>query len=184
MPRPPEDWAAILERVLEDDPLALLKVSRLLNSFLDRWNAYDFRGDWDDLIQETVLAATAAVRDGKLRDRAAAFGYLKSTARFKFVDRLKVHLKHRALDPIPWEDATDEPLEQSEVDPGTARDLRRALDALPERERAAVVAVHLEGRTYDDAASATGIPLGTLKRALRTGLGALRESLDASDRPP
>lgn len=186
MPRPNEDWAAVLERVLEDDALALLKVSRLLNSFLDRWNAYDFRGDWDDLIQETVLASANAVRDGKLRDRGAAFGYLKSTARFKFVDRLKAHLKHQALDPIPWEEATEEAEAEVGADARAelARDLRDALEALPDKERAAVVAVHLQGRTYDEAADSTGIPLGSLKRHLRNGLAELRRVLEEADRPP
>ncbi len=186
MSRPNEDWAAILERVLEDDALALLKVSRLLNSFLDRWNAYDFRADWDDLIQETVIASANAVRDGKLRDRQAAFGYLKSTARFKFVDRLKAHLKYKELDPIPWEEATEEAVDEvgSFERAELARDLRDALDGLPEREREVVVAVHLQGRTYDEAAESTGIPLGSLKRHLRNGLAELRRVLEEADRPP
>lgn len=51
------DWAAVLERLLAGDRLALLQLSRLVNGFLARWNADDFRDEWDDVIQEVVLAA-------------------------------------------------------------------------------------------------------------------------------
>jgi DNA-directed RNA polymerase specialized sigma24 family protein len=40
-----------------------------------------------------------------------------------------------------------------------------------------VTAVYVGGMTYEEAARATGIPLGTLKRYLRDGLAQLREEL-------
>ncbi len=174
-----EDWAAVLERLLEGDRHALLQLTRLVNSFLMRWNAYDFRDEWDDLIQEVLLAAATAVRDGKLRERGAAFGYLRTTARFKFVDRLKRHLRLAEDDHLPWEEAIDAGLEPSAeaAEPGEARDVRTALESLPEKQRDAVYAVHVRGQTYPEAAESTGIPLGSLKRHLRDGLAALRTAL-------
>ena len=56
--------------------------------------------------------------------------------------------------------------------------VREAIARLGERERLAVLEVHLRGRTYEEAAANTGIPLGSLKRALRAGLAQLREVLD------
>ena len=52
-------------------------------------------------------------------------------------------------------------------------------DALPEAQRNVVAAVHLRGETYEEAASSTGTPLGTLKRQLRDGLASLRRTLEA-----
>ena len=149
-----------------------------MNAHLSRWGAFQFRDEWDDLVQEVVLAAATALREGKLRDRKAAFAYLKSTTRFKFVDRLKRKTRTREDETLPWEDVITGDLEpESEGDPDLARTLRDALAALPEKQRDAVVAVHLQGHTYDEAAQATGIPLGSLKRHLRDGLAALREAL-------
>jgi RNA polymerase sigma-70 factor (ECF subfamily) len=175
-----EDWAVVLERLLDGDRAALLQLTRLVNSFLMRWNAYDFRDEWDDLVQEVLLVAATAVRDGKLRERGAAFGYLRTTARFKFVDRLKRHLRLSEEDHLPWEQATESGLEPSSEssEPGEARDVRRALEALPEKQRDAVYAVHVRGQTYPEAAETTGIPLGSLKRHLRDGLAALRMALE------
>ena len=39
-----------MERLLEGDPVALARVTRLINGFLARWNAYHFRDEWDDLM--------------------------------------------------------------------------------------------------------------------------------------
>ena len=41
----------------------------------------------------------------------------------------------------------------------------------------AVIAVYAAGLTYEEAARATGTPLGTLKRQLRDGLAQLRDAL-------
>lgn len=176
-----EDWGRVLEGLIEGDRLALAKLTRLVASFLARWNAYDFHDEWDDLIQEVLLAAATALRDGKIRDRRAVVAYLKSTARFKFADRLKAHLRRAEDDHLPWEDVVGELAESSADgwDPGASSDLLAALENLPDERRRAVIAVYLEGCTYDEAAAATGIPLGSLKRYLRDGLADLREALDA-----
>lgn len=175
-----EDWAAVLERLLEGDRLALAKLTRLVGSFLSRWNAFDFRDEWDDLIQEVLVAAAHAMRDGKLRERAAVVAYLKNTARNKFADRVKAHLRRSEDAHLPWDDVVEGALDTAdEPEPGVARDVKEALDALSEERRKAVVAVYLEGKTYDEASEATGIPLGSLKRHLREGLQQLRVGLAA-----
>jgi RNA polymerase sigma-70 factor, ECF subfamily len=51
------------------------------------------------------------------------------------------------------------------------------MSRLSEEQRRAIQAVYLEGRTYEEAAEVTGIPLGSLKRYLRLGLGQLRSQL-------
>ena len=80
--------------------------------------------------------------------------------------------------------AVSGPIPPSASMSGPATELRlaltRAVEALPERERLAVIEIHVRGRTYDEASEATGIPLGSLKRALRTGLARLREQLHAA----
>ncbi len=186
MGRGSEDWAAVLERLLEGDRAALFALTRLVNSFLARWNAYDFRDEWDDLIQEVLLAAATAVRDGTLRERDAAFGYLRTTARFKFCDRLKRHLRLAEDEILAWEDVVEGGLEPAaELSDGArVRDVRRALEALPAVQREVVQAVHVRGQTYEEAAVATGIPLGSLKRHLRDGLRALREVLGSDEGYP
>jgi RNA polymerase sigma-70 factor (ECF subfamily) len=182
-----EDWAALLERLLEGDRLALARLTRLVASFLARWNAWDFRDDWDDIIQEVLLAAARAMQQGQLRERQAVAAYLKSTARHKFADRLRSQLRYGQGGALPWEDVVEELSESpdaSELEPGLASDVQAALARLSPERRDAVMAVYVQGKTYDEAAADTGIPLGSLKRYLREGLEQLRRSLGAFGSPP
>src|SRR5262249_13175931 len=177
MPVTQVDWMAVLRRILAGDRLALAQTSRLINGFLAGWNAYDFRDEWDDLVQEVISAAALSLRGGRLRDPAALVGYLRSTARFKYLDRLRSHLGQRRDERLPWAEAVEERERAIEdfLGPEAREDLQRALERIPEKRREAVMAVYVAGFTYEEAARACGIPLGTLKRHLRDGLAQLRE---------
>jgi RNA polymerase sigma-70 factor (ECF subfamily) len=180
-PKSSTDWAATLEALEQGDALALAKLTRLVNGFLGRWNAYDFRSDWDDLIQEVLMGAVLAMREGRIRERSAVAGYLRSTARFKFADRLKRHLRCSEDQTLPWENVIGEDELQSARDPkdlDLQQDLVRALESLDEKRRIAVIGVHVQGQTYAEVAEESGIPFGSLKRYLREGLAQLREELD------
>ena len=178
--RPPEDWYGVLEDLQGGDALALARITRLVNGFLAGWNAYDFRSDWDDLLQEVILAAALALREGRIRDRRAVVGYLRSTARFKFVDRLRVHIRAKEDQTLPWEDVvgSDALTAAGEAAPeGLSHDIRNALERLPEKQQIAVLGVYLHGKTYNAVSEESGIPLGSLKRYLREGLAQLRNEL-------
>jgi RNA polymerase sigma-70 factor (ECF subfamily) len=51
---------------------------------------------------------------------------------------------------------------------------------LPEDEQRVLHGIYRQGRTYQEVADDTGIPLGTLKRRLRSALATLRERLGAA----
>jgi RNA polymerase sigma-70 factor (ECF subfamily) len=59
-----------------------------------------------------------------------------------------------------------------------ARDVGRALGALPAEQRACIELAYFEGRTFKEVAAALGIPEGTAKSRIRLGLEKLRLSLD------
>jgi len=179
MPVPEGSWIGVLQRIVDGDRLALVQASRLVNGFLMRWNAYDLRDEWEDLVQEVISAAALALRDGRLRDPQAAAGFLKATARFKYLDRLRIQLGSGKGVRLPWEEfvAGRERPPEEWLGAEAREDLRRAFARIPDKKRAVVTAVYVAGLTYDEAVRATGIPLGTLKRYLRDGLAQLRDEL-------
>src|SRR5574342_723655 len=103
MPVSDPDWAGLLQRVVDGDGLALVQATRLVNGFLVRWNAYAFREEWEDLVQEVISAGAIALREGRIRDPQAAVAFLKTTARFKFVDRVRSQLGAGSRVTLPWE---------------------------------------------------------------------------------
>ena len=84
-----EDWAAVMDALLEGDRTAVLKLSRLITGFLSRWRAFDFRQDWEDLVQEVLVAAIEGVRKGRIENRSATAAYIRAIAHHKYVDRLR-----------------------------------------------------------------------------------------------
>ena len=160
------------------DRLAFLRLSRLVTSYLARLRAYDFRDEWPDLVQEVVAAVAAAHASDRLRDREALAAFVRSVTRNKLADRLKQELRLRGELRLAWEVATLEGFDPlGEPMCGRLLDLRRALAALPDKKGTVLVRVYMEGKSYEEVALETGIPLGTLKRYLRDGLAELRRRL-------
>ena len=178
MPGPHKDWIAIVERLLTGDRLAFLEVNRLVTGCLTQLRAYDFQEEWDDLRQEVVLAVVANARAGRLRDPQAFVVYVRTITRNKLMDRLKIRVQHHEKETLPWDDATAAalpgPLGDGGVD-GPA--LRAALATLSPDEQRVLDGIYAQGRTYEEVAAATGIPLGTMKRRLRNALAVLRQRL-------
>ncbi len=69
--------------------------------------------------------------------------------------------------------------EQALVDAETASRVRKALDVLPERERALVQGFYFEGRQFDEVASELGISKSWASRLHTKALALLREALEA-----
>ena len=175
----PQDWAAVVDRLLEGDEVACLQLARLVTGFLASWRAYDFRDEWQDLVQEVLLALIVGAREGRIRDRRAVVGYVRTIAHHKFTDRLKRHLGHKEGQTLPWEEASERGLPSAEASEEVVVGVRRSLERLPERKRQVVYAVYGEGKTYEQVAAETGTPLGTVKRFLRDGLAELRREYEA-----
>ena len=58
--------------------------------------------------------------------------------------------------------------------------VRLAIDALPPEQRQAIELGFFGGITHDQIARRTGVPLGTIKTRIRSGLRKLRASLDGA----
>jgi RNA polymerase sigma-70 factor (ECF subfamily) len=57
------------------------------------------------------------------------------------------------------------------------RDLRRAVDGLPEEQRQTVLLIGLEGLSYKAAAEVLGIPVGTVRSRLSRARAAMRRAM-------
>jgi RNA polymerase sigma factor (sigma-70 family) len=174
-----DDWAEVIDRLVEGDQLACLQISRLVTGFLAGWRAYDFRDEWPDLVQEVLLVMITVAREGKIRNRGASFGFIRTVAHHKFVDRLRRHLRCSEDQSLPWGDVIEEVWfdAQSGGSPEESLDLRRAIDKLSEQQRKIVLGVYSEGKTVAKVAQETRTPLGTTKRHLRVSLAELRAHL-------
>ncbi len=124
--------------------------------------------DAADALQEAYLSIMR--RAGGFRADASVQCWMHRIVVNSGFDRIR-RRKHHDTDPLPMFD--DDIADRAAPDFTSHIDLRlsvgRALDILPANQRAAVVAVDLEGRSIDETAALLDIPAGTVKSRCARG---------------
>ena len=160
------------------------------------------RADAEDLVAECVARAWS--RLPTLRDASAFRGWMFRILSNRFISECRARGTRVEL-PLEESDAVGEDFslfarlhapillwwsnpEQEFLDRLLREDLERAVDALPECFRIVVVLVDLQGFSYQDAAAALDVPIGTVRSRLARGRSLLQKSLwlhaqDAGMRP-
>jgi len=149
--------------------------------------------DAEDLVAETV--AKAWTKLGELSDRQSFDAWIQRILANTFVSEWR----HRraspevAMEPEP-EDGEGEPFsmferlhqpfllwwttpEEEVIAKLLREDIERALDALPDAFRIAIVLVDVQGNTYTETADLLGVPVGTVRSRLARARAQLQRAL-------
>jgi RNA polymerase sigma-70 factor (ECF subfamily) len=130
----------------------------------------------EDLVQTVFLKVwtnPAAFRGGSF------VAWLGRVTRNAGLDVLRQRSSHPQTQ-IPADLPLDEAFEDRVITDSEARRVRIALHHLPASERVAIELGFFHGMTYLRIATETGVPLGTVKTRIRTGLHRLRRALRVS----
>ncbi|HEX7055073.1 MAG TPA: RNA polymerase sigma factor [Burkholderiales bacterium] len=147
--------------------------------------------DAEDLVAE-ALAKAWAKRD-ELRDPQAFEGWLLRILANTFMSQWR-HRRASPEVPMQGEDGEGEPFslferlhqpfllwwsnpEDAAVQAFLREDMERALDALPDPYRLAVILVDVQGHGYADAAALLGVPVGTVRSRLARARSQLQREL-------
>jgi len=150
----------------------------LYRRFAPRIRAYLLKRNADaatatDVTQDVMLTIwrKAASYDSS---RASAASWVFTIARNRYIDRIR-----RQRRPEPEAEETVAPSDRApdrEVDAARRQaEVRDAIAELPTEQRDLIVMAYMEGRSQSDIASATGLPLGTVKSRFRLAMKKLRE---------
>ncbi len=127
--------------------------------------------DADDLVQETMLKAYRSWDQYALGTNAR--GWLLTILRNSFINEYRRRVRHpetvavETLEPVAvFPEVQDEDPEGSFFDRLVDEEVLRAIDALPEAFREAVVLSDVEGLSYQEVARILGVPVGTVKSRL------------------
>jgi RNA polymerase sigma-70 factor, ECF subfamily len=172
---------ALLDRIIGRDALAVGELydrhNRLLFGLILR--ILKDRSEAEEVLQEVfVLVWTrAATYDVALGSPA---GWLVRIARNRAVDRLRANaVRVRAVEAAPPPLAATSP-ETHAARSEQQRAVARALGTLPQEQRDLIEQAYFLGLTQSEMASRCGLPLGTVKTRIRTGMLALRHQLQQS----
>lgn len=136
------------------------------------------RSDAEDVLQEVYVTVW---RKAELFDaqRASPITWLAMIARNKCIDRLRVGGVERHQEPIELHDLPHEHEPADSVEwHSDQRRLDFCLSGLEDRQRQVIRTAFFEGCTYDELASRTGVPLGTMKSWIRRSLLRLKACLE------
>jgi RNA polymerase sigma-70 factor (ECF subfamily) len=185
---------------LEVDLALLLRIATrdeaALADFYDRHSRLAFSvimrilrnpSEAEEVLQETFVRVwSRADTYDSLRGSPAA--WLARIARNRAVDRLRSRRATASVAGEPEIHAGDAARSREPVTPDTpetaleghttAGAVRTALATLSPEQRELIEAAFFEGYTHSELATRFGLPLGTVKTRIRTGLAALRDRLE------
>jgi RNA polymerase sigma-70 factor (sigma-E family) len=128
--------------------------------------------DAEDLVQ-AALAKTFLAWD-RIEDRGAVDGYVRRAM-------VNTHIswwRRRRVEEYPTDVIPDQAVADHAVSSDLQETLRRAIDRLPQRMRAAVVLRYYEDMTEAEVAEALGVSLGTVKSTVSRAVAKLRTDSD------
>lgn len=126
------------------------------------------RPDAEDLVQAAL--AKTYLSWSKINDRAALDAYVRRAM-------VNTHIswwRRRKLEEFPTDELPDQAVADHARESDTAEVVRRALDRLPQRMRAAVMLRYFEDMTEPEIAATLGISLGTVKSTVSRAVARLR----------
>jgi RNA polymerase sigma-70 factor (ECF subfamily) len=171
-----DELTRLFQAARDGDRTALLHAVR--SSQADVWRlAYHLVGpdEADDVTQDTFVRAWKALP--AFRADSSARTWLLSITRRACADQVRRNVRRRRLGGR-LEQRAALPGAASVVDPGDAHAVSALVDELPDDQRAAFVLTQMIGCSYEEAAEACGVPIGTI----RSRVARAREQLVAAVR--
>lgn len=136
--------------------------------------------DAEDLVHDALLRAHE--RRGNFRTGGNLRGWLMSILHNTFIDRARsARAEKLRLEAVA--DLVDPAMPAPQEHAARLSKVREHFFALPDEQRAALHLIAIEGLSYQEAADALGIPVGTLMSRLGRGRAALREMEDNPPKP-
>jgi len=128
--------------------------------------------DAEDLVQ-AALAKTYLAWD-RIEDRGAIDGYVRRAI-------VNTHIswwRRRRVEEYPTDEIPDQAIADHAGNSDLQESMRRAVDRLPQRMRAAVMLRYYEDMTEAEVAEALGVSLGTVKSTVSRAMAKLRDDAD------
>lgn len=130
--------------------------------------------DAEDVTQDTFVRAWKALP--AFRGDSSARTWLLSIARRACADQIRRNVRRRRLTGR-LEQRAGLPGGASTVDPSDAHAVSALVDELPDDQRAAFVLTQVIGCSYEEAAAACGVPIGTIRSRVARAREALVDAV-------
>jgi RNA polymerase sigma-70 factor (ECF subfamily) len=134
----------------------------------------------DDLVQDTLLRALAKIHLWEPGTDLRA--WLFTLMHNQYVNLVRRAVREGSVSSI--DAALELGCAPTQQDSLKLRDLRSALERLPDEQRMVVLLIGLEGMRYEEVADILDVPVGTIRSRLSRAREALRDMMGEQDRRP
>lgn len=176
--------AALLKAISEDrDQKSLEELFRIYGPKLKGWLMARGNGSGtaEDIVQDVMI--TCWTRAHLFDPAKASFAtWVYRTTRNRWIDHKRKHGRMDVRDPDLMKIIADDTVPSAEthfITLETAAELRIHMDKLTEAQRSALTMAFMEFKTHKEIAEKTGLPLGTVKTRIRSGIQALQGHMNA-----
>jgi RNA polymerase sigma factor (sigma-70 family) len=169
---------ALAQRFLKNDPEAVGQVIRWISLALTAPRFWNLRREWSDLMQETLLRTVQSLRSGHFDSSRDLRVYVQGISRIVCLEALG-----KQAESALREFHGEAPEAGAAVAPAPMVDrqmARRVLDLASPECRDLFRLYYLEGKDYQEIATAAGIPVGTVKSRLFRCLESAFEAISST----
>lgn len=163
----------LLQLSLNGDVVAYTAFLEIMSGYLRgmlKHRLRSFEDDVEDVLQEVLFAMHNGLHT--YRDQVPFTAWVAAIVRHKVSDFLRGHARREALhDPFDEETELFASSEAQTVE--ARRDIDKLLERLPERQRASIEHVRLEGLSVAETAKLTGLSEAVVKVGIHRGIKAL-----------
>jgi RNA polymerase sigma-70 factor (ECF subfamily) len=169
---------AILARIVARDGTAVGELydrhSRLLYGLILK--IIKDRGEAEEMLQEVFVQVWTRADTYNVQ-LGTPIAWLVRIARNRAIDRLRANtVRARTVEATPLPPPVETPETRAAMSE-QERAVARALEALPHDQRQLIEFAYFSGLTQSELATRFGLPLGTVKTRVRTGMMTLRRDL-------
>jgi RNA polymerase sigma-70 factor, ECF subfamily len=178
----PDTLADLLERIQGADPTALRSLYELTSAKLFGLALRILvKREWaEEVLQDSFVNIWRHAGDYRA-SLSAPMTWLAAIVRNRALDHLR---RIRASGEGEWDEALDEILPSSDIEPSDAlemsqeaRQLAHCLDRLDADQRQAIALAYLRDQSHSEVSASLRVPLGTVKSWIRRGLEKLKSCL-------
>ena len=178
------DWFEVMGRLDRGDAGAVREIEHLIGNQLGQMWKRPTALAQEDVIQDVLCDLIRAWRARRIREPERFPGFVRTLACRRLADAFGRERRACALDRVQATAADEGDMSIPSLALSEAGiDARRAIAKLDGVARTTLEAVYGFGCTYEEASSALGVPLGTLKRRITCAVRELRDSLAPAASP-
>jgi RNA polymerase sigma factor (sigma-70 family) len=179
-----QNWASLLDRLVQGDAIAYAHISRLVTRRLEKVGAFYIQDSWEDLVHEVLISLMKRRRDRPEEEFDSFPAFIHVVVRRRVSGHMRTLGRRPEGSAVSLGPEIEIPggLSPGESSPELILELASELDRLPDELAHVIVEAYIVDKTNEEIARDSGASRATVVRRRSRGLELLRQSMTPGDK--